>query len=424
MIFIYDALNEVVSVLLNVERNEIERIENCDSKMYISLKRKDVNCPVCKRKMILNGSYTRLVKVPNKSFNGIDVYIKAKRYRCYRCGKNLSDINHMSPVNKKISYGSIFEIMDLLKSPKMTFKEVSKITGISESSVVRIFDNHCHIPRIPLPPALCMDEVYTKNSNFDSKYSCIFYDFEKHTIVDVLPSRRKNYLFYYFKYIPIEERNNVKYLCIDMYEPYRYMAKLYLKKAVICVDSFHVVKHLNDDLNKLRIRYMKYYDPNSIEYYLLSKFKFLLLDRSIKLDNDKKFNRKLNMYLNYGDILELILSINKEIRRAYELKEEYMMFNSNFNINEARDNIDAIINDFIEANIFEYGEFSILLRNWKEEIVNSFNTWEGKRINNGVAESINQNVATLIYNTKGIRNNDRRRKRIMYSINKTGFNLY
>lgn len=419
-----DPLNDVLSVLLNVERNEIESINSVDNSMFISLKRNELLCPKCNTRMTLNGSFTRLVKVPNKAFKDINVYIKAKRYRCYKCGSNLSDINHMSPINKKISYSSIIEIMELLKSPKMTFKEASKIVGISESSVVRIFDAHCHIPRVPFPPVLCMDEVYAKNSDFDSKYSCIFYDFEKHTIIDVLPSRRKNYLHYYFKYIPLEERNSVKYLCIDMYEPYRYIAKIYLKKAIVCVDSFHVVKHLNDDLNKLRIRYMKYYDPNSIEYYLLSKFKFLLLERNNKLDGPKKYNKKLKMYLNYGGLLELILSINSEIRTAFELKEEYMIFNSTFTYEEAKDNIDAIIDDFIRANIYEYAEFTVLLKNWESEIVNSFIRWDGKRINNGVAESINQNVATLIYNTKGIRNSDRRRKRIMYSINKTGFNLY
>ena len=73
---------------------------------------------------------------------------------------------------------------------------------------------------------------------------------------------------------------------------------------------------------------------------------------------------------------------------------------------------------------YEYTELITLLKNWKEEIINYFITIKEKRINNGVAESINQNVATIIYNTKGIRNNIRRRKRIMYSINKEGFNLY
>lgn len=119
-----------------------------------------------------------------------------------------------------------------------------------------------------------------------------------------------------------------------------------------------------------------------------------------------------------------MLSISDELRSAYELKEEYTVFNATFTLDEVRDNFDTLVDDFISARIPEYVEFITLLRNWKYEIINSFQRIEGQRINNGIAESINQDIAALLYNTKGIRNNIRRRKRIMYSINKDGFNLY
>ena len=61
----------------------------------------------------------------------------------------------------------------------MTFKEVSKLTKVSETSAIRIFDNHTHIPRIRFPEAIYIDEVYTRNSDYKSKYSCIFYDLIK-----------------------------------------------------------------------------------------------------------------------------------------------------------------------------------------------------------------------------------------------------
>lgn len=42
---------------------------------------------------------------------------------------------------------------------------------------------------------------------------------------------------------------------------------------------------------------------------------------------------------------------------------------------------------------------------------------------NGIAESMNATISTLLFNTKGIRNTERRRKQIMYVVNKTGFLL-
>lgn len=56
---------------------------------------------------------------------------------------------------------------------------------------------------------------------------------------------------------------------------------------------------------------------------------------------------------------------------------------------------DALLNNFIQADIREYDEFITLLKNWRNEIINSFIRINGRRINNGVAESINQNIAAL-----------------------------
>lgn len=64
-----------------------------------------------------------------------------------------------------------------------------------------------------------------------------------------------------------------------------------------------------------------------------------------------------------------------------------------------------------------------LFPNWKVEIINSFIIYKGKRINSSIAESMNATISTLLFNTKGIRNIERRRKRIMYAVNKTGFLL-
>lgn len=124
------------------------------------------------------------------------------------------------------------------------------------------------------------------------------YDFLKESLVDVTPSRKKNYLYYYLSLIPKEERNNVRFVCIDMYLPYKQAIEFYFKKAVICVDSFHVIKTLNEDLKKVRIRVMKKYDRDSQEYYLLKHFNYLLMDRSVNLDNKPRKYLKRQIYLN------------------------------------------------------------------------------------------------------------------------------
>ena len=120
--------------------------------------------------------------------------------------------------------------MEMLRSHRVTFKDTADAVGVSPSTIIRIFDEHCNIPRTKFPEVICMDEVYTKSNDFDSKYSCLFYDFYEHKLIDITPSRKKNYLEYYLSRIPKEERDGVKIVCMDMYQPYKLVTKKYFKK--------------------------------------------------------------------------------------------------------------------------------------------------------------------------------------------------
>ncbi|MBR7927229.1 transposase [Aerococcaceae bacterium zg-ZUI334] len=63
-----------------------------------------------------------------------------------------------------------------------------------------------------------------------------------------------------------------------------------------CIDSFHVIKNLNDSLDKIRILIMNQYHSDSIEYYLLKNWKYLLFDRKSDFHNFPQYNRKLKRF--------------------------------------------------------------------------------------------------------------------------------
>lgn len=418
-------IERIICNFINLKKEEIEKIDCCfnDFYVYLSPVRHEC-CPLCGGvKIYSKGFYERNITIPNSILSSYTVHLKVRRYLCKDCHSSFSDTKELCPVNRKISYATIINVMEMLKSPRCTFFDAAKANGISSSSVVRIFDEHCHIERSRFPEVLCMDEVYTRNNDFDAKYSCIFYDFFKQSLIDVTPSRKKDYLYYYLNSIPKEERDNVRYVCIDMYQPYKQVIESYFKKAVICVDSFHVIRTLNEDLKKVRIRIMKKYDHDSTEYYLLKHFNYLLMDRSINLDNEPRYNKKLDRYINLNGLLELILSIDEDLKTAYYLKEKYIIFNRDCSYEEALEKYEEILNEFIFSDIKEFKDFITALKNWKTEILNSFIRYKGRRINNGVAEGINATISLLLFNTRGIRNNRRRRKRILYAVNKSGFKL-
>lgn len=205
-----------------------------------------------------------------------------------------------------------------------------------------------------------------------------------------------------------------------MHQPYKDVINLLLKNAIICIDSFHIIKLLNDCVNHIRMRIIKLYNTSYIEYYLLKKWKFLLFSSNINFNNKPKFNKVLNKYVNYNQLLDLILNIHPDIYNAYYLKREYVLFNSNF-INKpvlALDKIHYFYHEFLNSKIPEFYPFYTALNNWDNEIANSFYNYQGIRISNGSAEGINSLISTVIFNSKRIRNSERRKKRTMYVVNK------
>lgn len=413
--------------LLNIKSSDIQEIvstvdDTNHQVIFLSFVKKENICIYCgSQKCTSKGYYSKRIKLPNNALHNIDVVLKIRRHKCENCGKSFKEDYSLFPTRSSVSYSMIQSIMKSLLSPTSSFTAVADLHNLSVNKVISIFDKYCHFPKPKkFPEIICIDEVYTKHSNYDSKFSCVFYDFIKHSIIDITPSRHKRHLHSYFQLYEKEALDNVKYVCIDMYRTYKDISRFYFKKAIICVDSFHVIKLLNDSLSKLRVSVQNKYETNSLEYYLLKTFRNLVLSYDIDLDNKGKYNKRFKRIINYRELLNYILAIDPALEKAYELRNYYIHINRTYTYDQYKAEYDVILNKFANSGIKEFEPFTIALSNWGIEITNSFIRYNGIRISNGIAESLNTQIKSIIYNSKGIYNHDRRRKRIMYSINKNG----
>lgn len=207
---------------------------------------------------------------------------------------------------------------------------------------------------------------------------------------------------------------------MDLYDNFRDVAQICFPDAIVCADSFHVTKHLTDDFNKIRLRCARNTENHTYEY-LLRKFNFVF-HHTTDLDNEPKYNKALGRYVNLRDIRDLLFAQFPELEIAYNLKELYLKFNQSGEYYKAsgslEENYDILKNRFGDSGIPEYNEFYGLLVNWKQEILNSFTTINGRRINNSYIESKNRILKKLIINANGFRNFKRTRNRILYCLNK------
>lgn len=426
------SLEKFITDILNIKSESIDKIDtisHANNSITIKLRIKasdDCICPICKVKGKVHGYYPRKLVHSTLANRKCTIIYSQRRYKCEQCELTYHENNPFINTKENITYETKINVLKDLKRVDNTYTAVALRYNLSATKVQRIFDKHVSIKRKTLPAVLSIDEHYFPESNYDSLYCCLLMDFNDGTLIDVLPDRKKDYLIGYFGNIRnttldcstgLSELNNVKYISIDLYDNYRDIAHAFFPKAIICADSFHVIKHLTEDFKQVRLRCRRNTQDEDIQY-LLTKFKHIF-HHGIELDNTPKYNKRFHRYMNYRDMQELLFKNFPDLKAAYELKEAYIFFNNTANYSNASERLTSLLNAFADSNIKEYDEFYNLLINWFQEIVNSFSTTRNRRINNSYIESRNRQLERLIYNANGFTNFKRTRNRILYCLNKS-----
>lgn len=361
---------------------------------------------------------------------------KARRLKCKDCGKTFLEHNPFCQEDEKLSLYTVIKILEKLRSHTSTFTSVSKDLNVSIQTVVNVFDNYVSGTRLKLSEVICIDEIYT-NKLTSKKYSCVVMDFKIKQVIDVYPSRLKYDLEENFMRIPLEERKLVKYVVIDMWDTYKQVSLDVFPNAIIAVDSFHVIKHLNLAIDIIRLKVMRKYDKGhsklenaEMYYYMLKKFHYFFNKNFDDIPDFLKVH-KLNSTWDKYEIRKYLLSIDPDLAYAYNLKKEYQEFNYTASFDTCDEELNKLINDFRLSHLKEFQEFGKLLNHWRNEIKNSFirvnvriKDKKGnfiivkKRLSNGPMEGCNSRIKCLIKNANGYRNFERFRKRVFFSLNK------
>ncbi|MFA6661050.1 MAG: ISL3 family transposase [Bacilli bacterium] len=405
-----------------------------DDVLYVCLSLIDSRpaCPLCQCTNVhRHGHVTKKMTHSVINHSKCIILYKAKRYKCITCGRTFLEHNPLSSVNDSISTYTKIEILHALRNHNNTFTHVASQFNVSIQKVSDIFDHHVQCKRLSLPEIMCIDEIYTARIS-SYKYACVLLDFKTNQIIDIIPTRHKNYLRYYFGTLNRNAIMNVKTVIMDMYEPYRDTIQSVIPKALICIDSFHVIRQLNEAMKRIRIDVMntfkkknKTFEHNDDRYYMLKKFHYFFVkdfERIYKGPiNIPKFKARWNKY----DILHYLLTIDNDLRNAYYLKEAYREFNLTASIHDKDERVSTerafleLVHAFRNSVHEGFRAFGETLSNWQGEILNSFiGTENGRRLSNGPIEGMNSKIKTLIKISNGMRNFKRFRNRCMYALNK------
>jgi transposase len=155
-----------------------------------------------------------------------------------------------------------------------------------------------------MPERLSMDEVSKEKGR--RKFVTVISDVDKSSLLEVINSHKSDEIIEELENIPLEIRENVKEVSVDMWGGFPKVIEEVFPNASIVIDRFHVMKLGNQSLNKIR---------------LLLGFKGLE-NRTILLKNKADLTeeeiKKLQELLRESPCLSIAYELKEEFRDIYE----------------------------------------------------------------------------------------------------------
>ena len=442
-----------ITELLNLEDSDIfiSDITIQGTTKFLTLETKLYShfCPSCGFKMHSKGIKKRTIKHPILQDNyELILILKQRRWKCTNpeCNYDISDTFRFVNKRRRTTNATDMLIVYAYRNLMETTTSIATRFHVSDTYAHEVFDRYVKMDRLSLTDAICIDEVYLDMDEY-CKYALIIQDFHTGDPIDLLRSRIANVTEPYFVSIPIEERNNVKYLISDMYNQYISYVDKYFPNAVSVIDSFHVIQwmirmidnYIRQLLKKFRQRDRELEEklsleeqrpvslPQSDEVYLLQKYRWLILanQSSITYHADPRMDPHFRCLMNTYDYEDALFRIDPNLKDFRDLKEIYIQFNSR-NAGkplEAQKELDTLIFKYQNSEHEIFRNFGDLLETYKDYIINSFIMVEkhgfGKvynsRLSNGPIESINRKVKDLKRSGRGYRNFEHFRNRFLYA---------
>lgn len=330
-------------------------------------------CQACSSFEIVGyGRIEQLVKDLPVHGKRVGVYINARRFKCKQCGKTFME--DLPGVNSKRMMTDRLVSYIGKQSLGRTFAGIAGDVGIAESTVRNIFRDYINeleqTVRFEIPQWMGIDEVHIIR-----KPRAVISNIQHKTIVNILIDRNKKTVAKYLS--RLEGKEEVRYVAMDMWNPYRDAVKSVLPNARIVIDKFHVVRMANEAMEKVR---------KSLRGSLLPKQKRTLMhDRFILLKRKKDLNTQESL------LLSTWLGIHEELKTAYTLKESFYDIWESKIKDDALKSYKAWVNNITPDMQSAFKPITTAVSNWQEEIFAYFD----HPITNAYTESLNNLIKVM-----------------------------
>ena len=260
-----------------------------------------------------------------------------------------------------------------------------------------------------LPEAICIDE-FKSVKNIDGAMSFVFADYQSKSIIDIVEDRRLNSLTEYFSRFSLEARNNVKYVCMDMYVPYISLVNSIFPNAEIVIDKFHIVNLVSRAFNQTRISIMNSIQDDSLKRKLKLFWKSLLKYYP-DLCQVSYYCQSFKHKLSSKDKVDYLLEKIPELEINFNIYQDIIQTIKHNNFKR----FEEIVKKYLASKEKIPKKMIIALKTLKKYMKYIENMFESN-ITNGLIEGLNNKIKSIKRTAFGYSNFSNFKKRVLIQV--------
>jgi transposase len=313
----------------------------------------------------------------------VTLNVNRRQFKCHVCEKPFSE--GLDFVDKRRRFTNRFEEQVIESLIVSDISNTAKLFEISEDEAYSILT---HIGNRDINPnwhelkRLGIDEI--SNRKFHKEYIVVLVDLDAGKPLAFIDSRKKESIEKFLKSLPAGVLEGIEEVSMDMCRTYNSVVTELMPNAVVTVDRFHVMKQINDELDKSRREKKKEQDKLDKENILHgSKYIFLKNESDLNDEEKQKLEEIKKQFADLGKLQEM----KEEFRNIFETQK--MLSDGIFKLFDWIEKAKDLYKDSVKTVI-----------RWFGEIVGYFENGT----TNGMVEGINNKLKLIKRRGYGFRN--------------------
>jgi transposase len=381
-------MNRFLDNLLNLPKVSVRNVIQESKEVFLILdcEEEKVACPHCNHQTD-EINQIRLMLVRDLPISGQSVQLKVPRrqFYCKNCQKYFTE--NLEFIDWHRRYTQRYEEYIYHRVNASSVEQVKREEDLSWDQVQGIYKRQCEHRKKKewcQVKRLGIDEIAKRKGHKD--FVTVISDIEAGKLIEVIDSHQQEEIIEVLMQQPLETREKVEEVSADMWGGFPKVIQAVFPNAEIVVDRFHVMKAVNEELNRIR-RQTKF-------KVKIKGSRWLLLKNGEDLGEEELVK------------LEQVLNQSKRLRKAYEYKEAFReIYETSKTYEEGASRLKKWLNQAASV----YGNVIGTIRNHFDGICNYF----VNRTTNGVVEGINNRLKLIKRQAYGFLNFDNMRDRFI-----------